>query len=352
MKCLAYTRKGTSIYFERQRLCLPDGDSIRMPVASRIKSWLGRWRCFERLFRLEPRCAAFLSPDKLLVAYQRKLWIVDIDNAEIVKTISVRQGFSDILSFCQMAHGEVYYGDYGMNPGEEPIHIYKIGVDLVPTIVYTFPAHQIRHIHSLIYDKWRNLFFIFTGDMGEHVGIYVANRDFSNVKPFLVGSQQFRAVVGHVTERYLYYATDAVMEDNYLYRVVLDGNPLEKEDNSNVECLEGLNGSVIYGCQLSDGFLMSTTVEPYPSKKSRVMSLLDNRKGLGIKSADVLVYKVSDEGKLHLLERYKKDGWPMRLLQYGCVQFPALEDESVKEVPVNPVAVKECDGKPQTLIWQ
>lgn len=201
MKCLAYTRKGTSIYFERQRLCLPDGDSIRMPVASRIKSWLGRWRCFERLFRLEPRCAAFLSPDKLLVAYQRKLWIVDIDNAEIVKTISVRQGFSDILSFCQMAHGEVYYGDYGMNSGEEPIH-------------------------------------------------------------------------------------------------------------------------------------------------------MDNRKGLGIKSADVFVYYVSDEGKLHLLERYKKDGWPMRLLQYGCVQFPALEDESVKEVPVNPVAVKKCDGKPQTLIWQ
>ena len=351
MKCLAHTHKGTSIYFRRQRLLLPGGGSIYMPATSRLKSWLGRWRCFERLFRLEPRCAAFLGKDMLLVAYQRKIWIVNIAQAEIIKTIPVRQGFSDVLSFCQQDDGDVYYGDYGMNPREESIHIYKVGEDLTPSIVYTFPIHHIRHIHSLVYDKWRKNFFIFTGDMGGKMGIYAANRDFSVVKPFLVGSQQYRAVVGYVTEQHLYYATDAVMEDNYLYRVALGENPQGGVAGGKVERIAELNGSVIYGCHLADGFLMSTTVEPYPSKKSRLLSLLDNRRGLGIKSADVLVYHVSGDGKLNLSARYKKDGWPMRLMQYGCVQFPALEDENVKSIMVTPVAVKKHDGKPQPLQW-
>lgn len=351
MKCLAYTHKGISIYFKKQRLWLPDGGCIPMPAVSRLKGWLGRWRCLERLFRLEPRCAAFLGKDKLLVAYQRKLWIVNIEQAEIIKSLPVRQGFSDVLSFCQQKDGNVYYGDYGMNPREEPVHIYKIGADLTPSIVYTFPVHHIRHIHSLVYDEWRKNFFIFTGDAGENMGIYVANRDFSVVKPFLVGSQQYRAVVGYVTEQYLYYATDAVMEDNYLYRIALGEKPQNGVTGDKVERITELNGSVIYGCHLSDGFLMSTTVEPYPSKKSRLLSLLDNRRGRGIKSADVMVYHVSGDGKLTLLARYRKDGWPMRLLQYGCVQFPTLEDENVKSITINPVAVKKYDGEPQRIRW-
>lgn len=343
MKCLAYTQAGMPINFQHQKLLLPGGKIIDMKATSKMRGWLGRWRWLERLFRLEPRCAAFLGHDKLLVAYQRMLWVVDMDKAKILKKIAVREGFSDVLTFCQLEDGSVYYGDYGMNPQELPIHIYKIGEDLEPTLVYTFPAGSIRHIHNLVYDSWRKRFFVFTGDEGKQMGIYVANRDFTQVEAFLTGSQQYRAVIGHVTEQYLYYATDAVMEDNFLYRVTLGDKP-------KVERLGALNGSVIYGCDCEDGFMMSTTVEPYPSKKSRLLSLLDNRRGRGIKSAEVMVYHVSDDGKINLLECYQKDVWPMRLFQYGCVQFPAIErNAGITQLMVTPVAVRKVDGKPQSI---
>lgn len=349
MKCLAYTREGNPIYFKNQKLLLPGGKSIDMKVPSRVRGLLGRWRCFERLFRLEPRCAAFLTDDKLLVAYQRKLWVVDLAKAKVISKLNVREGFSDVLSFCQMPDGCVYYGDYGMNPQNRPIHIYQIDESLEPTIVYTFPAGSIRHVHSLVYDQWRKRFFVFTGDEGEQIGIYVANRDFTQVEPFLIGSQQYRAVVGYVTKRYLFYATDAVMEDNFLYRVSLEDHQENPGEKNKVERLRELNGSVIYGCQLKDGFLLSTTVEPYPSKKSRLLSLIDNRRGLGIKSAEVMLYHVSGEGKVRLLQSYQKDKWPMRLFQYGCVQFPAIVSFGVHQLMVNPVAVKRQDGKPQRI---
>ena len=51
------------------------------------------------------------------------------------------------------------------------------------------------------------------------MGIYIANSDFSKVTPYLVGQQSYRAVIGKVLENGLLYATDAVMEDNYLYYV-------------------------------------------------------------------------------------------------------------------------------------
>lgn len=336
MKYLAITSSGLSIYFSRQALVLFGGAAIDMAPTSRVKRWLARYRLFQRLFRLFPRCAAFIGNDILVVSYQKELWGISITEGKLLKKMAIRKGFSDVLTFCQM-EDKVYYGDYGMNEKREPIHIYSLDKSLEPRVVYTFPAGSVRHIHNIIYDKWRQRFFIFTGDEGDKVGIYTANLDFSQVAPFLVGSQQYRAVIGHVTETSLLYATDAVMEDNFLYKVNLT-EPLQ------IEKVCSLNGSVIYGCELDNGFAFSTTVEPYPSKKSKLLSILDNRRGRGIKTNEVEVYYVTDTCKVALVKKYEKDIWPMRLFQYGCVQFPALRKRSTNQLVMNPIAVKRADG--------
>lgn len=337
MKCLAITGDGLPIYFFKQSLSLLGRMSIDMAPTSKLKRCLAQYRLFQRLFRLFPRSAAFIGDNMLVVCYQKQLWMVSIEQGKLLKKIPVRKGFSDVLTFCQMKD-KVYYGDYGMNEAQEAIHVYRLDETLAPQIVYTFPVGSIRHVHNILYDQWRQRFFIFTGDEGDKVGIYTANLDFSKVEPFLIGNQQYRAVVGHVTETSLLYATDAVMEENFLYQVNLSEAPQPEK-------LSPLNGSVIYGCELDDGLVFSTTVEPYPSKKSKLLTILDNRRGKGIKSKSVEVYHVTDTCKVSLKGKFQKDIWPMRLFQYGCVQFPVLRKRNVKRLVMNPISVKKADGE-------
>lgn len=341
MKCLALTQKHESIRFSNFFLHFDSGHRIVIGTKSIGKTIAGVFRIFERLFRIEPRCASFISSDLLVIAFQRKLWVVSLHGERVIKSLCNRKGFSDVLTFCSMAeHGEnaVYYGDYGMNPNNLHINIYRLDDKINQKIVYTFSDNTIRHIHNIIYDKWRDRFFVFTGDEGDRIGIYIANRDFSSVEPFLIGSQQYRCVVGKVLEHGLLYATDAVMEDNALYYISFDGE--EK-----ISKIVDLPGSVIYGTTVKDGLLFSTTVEPYPSKKSRLLSLLDNRKGKGIRSNEIYLYYVSDSLDAKVLKTFKKDWLPMRLFQYGCIQFPALESQEMRNIICNGVAVKEYDGK-------
>ena len=341
MKILSILSDHRFIGFDRMKVLLPDGCKIEMPTQSPFIKYLCRFRSLVRLFRLEPRCATFLTEDILILAFLRKLWFISLSKANIVSVENLRIGFSEVLTFCSMrSYGMnvVYYGDYGQNVNGEEIHIYKLDESLHSEICYTFPAGSVKHIHNILYDKYRDRFFIFTGDFGDDVGIYIANSDFSKVTPYLVGQQSYRAVIGKVLENGLLYATDAVMEDNYLYYVPFSDSIPRK--------LLSLGGSVIYGLILKEGLVFSTTVEPRPSVSSKIISLIDNRRGKGIKSNLIDVFYVSDDLACQKLKSYKKDFLPMRLFQYGCVTFPVLFDEhmEISSLPVNPVSVDDYDG--------
>lgn len=341
MKILAILPNFNQIYFDWMYLYLPNGKKIKISFSSFVKKQLGRFRIFVRLLRLEPRCLTFLSEDIFVISFLKKLWFISLCEGKIRQCESVRKGFSDVLMFCSMreyGYNIVYYGDYGQNVHEEEIHIYKLDENLHSEICYTFPARSIKHIHNILYDKFHERFFIFTGDFGDHVGIYIADSKFCKVTPYLLGQQSYRAVIGKVLEKGLLYATDAVMEDNYLFYIsFLDNKPRK---------VLSLNGSVIYGLILNKGLLFSTTVEPRPSVTSRVISLIDNRNGNGIKSNNVEVFFVSDELVCRKLKTYRKDLLPMRLFQYGSVSFPCLFDEQIdlQSIPINPVSVKYFDG--------
>ena len=134
------------------------------------------------------------------------------------------------------------------------------------------------------------------------------------------------------------FRSDAVMESNYLYFLPL-------ENNLKLEVIVPLEGSVIYGCNLKNELIFSTTVEPRPSRKNYCLNLFDNRKGKGIKSNNVILYKIDDKLNLSQILSFKKDILPMRLFQYGCIQFPALASRNINKLLINPVAVKNCDGR-------
>lgn len=169
------------------------------------------------------------------------------------------------------------------------------------------------------------------------MGIYIANSDFSKVTPYLVGQQSYRAVIGKVLENGLLYATDAVMEDNYLYYVPFSDSIPRK--------LLSLGGSVIYGLILKEGLVFSTTVEPRPSVSSKIISLIDNRRGKGIKSNLIDVFYVSDDLACQKLKSYKKI-FAYEVVSIWVCYISCTFDEhmEISSLPVNPVSVDDYDG--------
>lgn len=342
MKILALLSASQEIWFHQMKLYLPNGKIIEFPADSSLQKRLCKIRFFVRLLRLEPRCATFLSDDILIVAFLHKLWFISLSESKIIKTENLRFGWTNILTFCSLrpfGKNIVYYGDYGGNSKKDEVHVYKIDEHLQSKICYTFPSGTIRHIHNILYDEYRERFFIFTGDIGDNVGIYIANNTFTEVVPYQVGQQSYRAVIGKVLKTGLLYATDAVMEDNYLFYISFSDNILRK--------IVSLDGSVIYGIALNNGLVFSTTVEPRPSVHSKIITYTDNRRGKGIKTNFVDILYVSDNLICNKLKSYKKDFLPMKLFQYGAVMFPTLFDEKmeVELLPVSPISVKRFDGK-------
>ena len=78
MKILSILSDHRFIGFDRMKVLLPDGCKIEMPTQSPFIKYLCRFRSLVRLFRLEPRCATFLTEDILILAFLRKLWFISL----------------------------------------------------------------------------------------------------------------------------------------------------------------------------------------------------------------------------------------------------------------------------------
>lgn len=340
-KILYQLSNGERLFYYKNALYLQNELIVNFaPYLSTYKQVLSKYRLFNRLFRLEPRIATFVNDDICILSFLQKLFFISISEQKIIAIEPVRPSFGNILNFCSLktyGSDEVYWGDYGPNQSLDFINIYRYSPLKGVHVCYTFQPGMVKHIHHILYDYYRDQFFIFTGDFGADVGVYIASRDFSTVYPFLVGNEQYRAVVGCVTETGLIWATDAVMEDNFLYYMDFQKKTIIK--------LAQLNGSVIYGTKVAHGMVFSTTVESYPSKKSKFLTLLDNRLGPGIKSKMVDVIFVTNQLVVHKIAEFKKDWLPMRLFQYGFVSFPYFENIENTELVCNPMAVKKWDDK-------
>ena len=339
-KALYIFKKGEVLYYKNFSLYIGEEPIVDFfKYVNPLKKVLSKKRIFNRLLRLEPRTAV-VQNEICLLSFLKKIFVISLKEKQILSVFSVRDGFSNILNFCSVTlnnNAVFYWGDYGQNEKKEEINIYRYSSSSGLEICYTFPQNTIKHIHNILYDKYRDQFVVFTGDLDADVGIYIASNDFSEVKPLLTGDESYRAVVGNILEDGLIWATDSVLKENYLYYYSFENNELK--------VLATLGGSVIYGTKVNRGLAFATTVEPYPSKKSKILSLLDNRRAPSVKSMDVDLYFLSEGLNLKKKASYRKDCLPMRLFQYGHISFPIYEDETDSLLYYNPVGVRTCDGK-------
>lgn len=305
----------------------------RMPVGKKT-ALLSQSRILSRLKRLEPKCAGKLSETEFVVSLLRSIWLVDVEKETCQKLCDNPEGFSEVINFCSASEG-VYWGDYGRNNQLREVSVYGLRLSaygLQLNKVYTFEAGTVRHIHNIVEDG--DGFLLFVGDNEAKAGIYRVNSDWTEVKPLKIGQQKYRAVVGWPYQGGVLYATDSVETENHIRYISADGE--EKE-------LAALNGSCIYGCETKDYYLFSTTVEPHEGGGK--LSLIFEKLGGGIKSRDVTIMAVSkNDLTVRQVASYKKDGWPMKLFQYGRCIF-AGGQQNTNVVWCSPVACKKFDGK-------
>jgi hypothetical protein len=208
--------------------------------------------------------------------------------------------------------GTIYWGEYFDNRERAEVHIYA-STDRGRTwhVAYTFGAGSIRHVHNIVYDRWRDCLWILTGDEGAECKVLCASCDLSAVELVLAGNQQARAVAAIPTENAVYFSTDTPVEKNHVYR--LDCRIGGRRE---VERVADLASSSIYGCRVSCGFgeamFFSTMVEPSSLNTGREVHLAGSRDGMN----------------WQVLARWKKDNLPMRYFQYGNAFLPDGENAS------------------------
>jgi hypothetical protein len=221
--------------------------------------------------------------------------------------------------------GKVFWGEYFSNPEREEVHIYTSD-DCGRTwkVAYTFGKRSIRHVHNIVYDKWDDCLWIFTGDNGSECRILRASADFKNKDEVLAGNQQARAVAAVVTEHGLYFASDTPLEQNYIYHL---------DRGRRIRKLAGIPSSSIHGCKNASGIFFSTMVEPSEVNLNR----------------NVTVFGSVEGAEWQQLAAWRKDGWLMKFFQYGNASFPDGEN-TTGLLAVSTLAVEGADL--QTSIWR
>ncbi len=301
-----------------------------LPVSKKTEL-LSNCRLLSRLKRLEPKCAGRLSETEFIVSLLRSCWLIDIARGTCEKIYDNPEGFSEVINFCSVEDG-VYWGDYGRNTDHQEVNVYHLDKNRHISVVHSFPAGSVRHIHNIVEDG--NGFILFVGDNEKEAGIYKVNKEWTEVKPWKTGEQKYRAVVGFPYNGGVLYATDSVETENYIRNITSEGDE---------RVLTTLNGSCIYGCETKDNYLFSTTVEPHEGGGK--LSLIFEKLGGGIKSRDVTIKAVSKKDlSVSQIASFKKDWWPMKIFQYGRCIFAGGQNKS-DEVWCSPVACKKYDGK-------
>jgi hypothetical protein len=229
------------------------------------------------------------------------------------------------LHVCSVLDGPVYFGEYFDNRERSEVHIYG-SQDHGDTwhIAYTFPQGAIRHVHSIVYDRWQDCLWILTGDNGDECRILRASCDLKNIETVLAGNQQARAVGLVPTTDGIYFSSDTPLERNHVYRL---------DRNGNLATVADLPSSSIYGCSVSDDIFFSTMVEPSAVNKE----------------TSAYVFGGIGGNKWSRCLGWEKDGWHKALFQYGNAMLPDGENHT-DILAISTVAVKS--GDLQMSLWR
>jgi hypothetical protein len=199
--------------------------------------------------------------------------------------------------------GWIYFGEYFMNPGRGPVHVWRVSPDLSHwEQAHTFPAGSIRHVHGVYRDPYDSAaLWLTTGDKPGECFIFRSRDGLRSLERYGDGGQGWRAVRLFFTADAVAWLTDSPDEPNRAWKMPRHGG--ERTAG------QAIPASCWYGTTTREGIhLAFTTVEPGPAIRIN--------QSLVLSSQDALHWKP--------VIAFEKDGWrPMKLFKYGVISCPS-----------------------------
>jgi len=288
------------------------------------RSLTSRFRLSSRLFRDGFHALAVLPSGNLVGAVPGAIVTVKRGEQIFQVTHRIERGTRP-LHITAAPDGRVLWGEYFDNAQRAEVHIYQsCDQGITWEVAHTFPARSIRHVHNIVYDRWDDCLWIFTGDYGSECKIIRASRDFASLDEVTAGNQQARAVAAVVAAEGIYFASDTPLEKNFIYFLDRRGK---------IHTQAPIPSSSIYSCRNRNAIFFSTMVEPSEVSLTRLVNLTGSYNGTNWQK----------------IAAWRKDRWPMRLFQYGNAVLPD-GDNSTEFLAATTAAVQNADCF--TSIWR
>lgn len=108
------------------------------------------------------------------------------------------------------AHSQcVYFGEY-LNGHQRDIRVARVDVARQSVeVCWTFSRSDIKHVHAIHYDRFRNRLWICTGDLDHESAIWYTDDEFQTLHRFAGGDQTWRAIAMLFDETGMEWGMDA-----------------------------------------------------------------------------------------------------------------------------------------------
>ncbi len=224
-------------------------------------------------------------------------------------------------SICEDEQGNIFFGEYFMNPERKPVRIWQVTADLSAWQIAS-EISDIRHVHGVypdLYDK--GTFWVTVGDFAGECYILQTKDQFKTFRRFGDGSQIWRAVNLFFTKEHVNWLTDSNLELNHACRM--------KRRDGSLELGQEIDCSSWYGCTTVEGLHVAfTTVEQGPAILSNESSVLISE----------------DAFHWEKVYGFKKDFWrPVKVFKYGVIACPS-GDLSIKAFYISGEGLVGLDG--------
>lgn len=228
-------------------------------------------------------------------------WVYAIEETKVSPLFTIQGDCTLHGSITEDTEGNIFFGEYFMNPSRRPVRIWRISADLARwEVAHEFSA--VRHVHGIYSDPHNDHdFWITVGDFAGECHIFRTSDNFKSFSIFGDGSQIWRAVQLFFTEDHVNWLTDSNLEPNYACRMARKTGELETGQT--------LDASTWYGCSTREGVhLAFTTIERGPAIRSDESSILIS----------------NDAFHWEKVFSFKKDFWkPVQVFKYGVISCPS-----------------------------
>ena len=153
--------------------------------------------------------------DKLVIIRDSFVYLVQQSKYVLIGKID---GDAPLFNSHCIHNGIIYFGQYDQNKSRKSSKIYKIDEENKISIAHAFLPGEIRHVHSITNDLYiKDRIWITTGDNNGECMLLYTDDNFKNISNIGDKSQDFRIVNIGFSKEYLFYGTDNLIKENYIY---------------------------------------------------------------------------------------------------------------------------------------